>query len=143
VLWNCFVKFCPSRVAVYFRLGKVSDVANNGYKSESEIVVNKTITISIGRAIGTTPMSTKEWRRFIRLVNVIVKDTVAKDCLWVHNAKSHNAYNGNPEETRTWVFDTDLSNLERIDAELLTLTDDFVQDCIARTVGKTRLVGIE
>ena len=118
-------------------------VANNGYTSESEIVVDKTITISIGRAVGTTPMSTKEWRKFIRLVNTLVSSTVTTDCLWVHNAKSHNAYNGDPEETRTWVFDTDLNNLERIDAELLTLTEDFVQDCIARTVGKTRLVGIE
>lgn len=105
--------------------------------------MDKTITISIGRAIGDVPMSTKQWRNFIRLVNTLVSDTVTPKCLWVHNAKSNNDWQGNPEESRTWVFDTDPSNIERIDNALKILTIDFSQDAIARTAGKTRLVGIE
>ena len=105
--------------------------------------MNKTITISIGRAVGTTPMSTRTWRNFIRLVNNLVADTVNPDSLWVHNAKSNNDWQGNPEESRTWVFDTDSSKIEQIDVALKILTIDFGQEAIARTSGKTRLVGIE
>ena len=103
--------------------------------------MNKTITISIGRAVGTTPMNTRTWRNFIRLVNNLVADTVNPDSLWVHNAKSNNDWQGNPEESRTWVFDTDSSKIEQIDVALKILTIDFKQEAIARTSGKTRLVG--
>lgn len=104
--------------------------------------MNTTITISIGRAVGDTPMSTKNWRNFIRLVNTLVTDTATADCQWVTNAKSHNAYNGIPEESRTWVFDTDTSKIEQLDTALNVLRIDFGQECIARTSGTTRLVGI-
>lgn len=104
--------------------------------------MNKTITISIGRAVGTTPMNTKKWRNFIRLVNTLVADTVSPDSLWVNNAKSHNAWTDTPEESRTWVFDTDFSKIEQLDVALDVLRIDFGQEAIARTAGKTRLVGI-
>ena len=104
--------------------------------------MNKTITISIGRAVGTTPMNTKKWRNFIRLVNTLVADTVSPDSLWVNNAKSHNNWGTTPEESRTWVFDTDSHNIEQLDVALDVLRIDFGQEAIARTAGKTRLVGI-
>jgi len=87
-------------------------------------------------------MNTKRWRNFIRLVNTLVADTVTKDCLWVHNAKSNNDWQGNPEESRTWVFDTDSGNIEQLDVALDVLRVDFGQEAIARTSGKTRLIGI-
>lgn len=87
-------------------------------------------------------MNTKKWRTFIRLVNTLVADTVSPDSLWVNNAKSHNTWVTTPEESRTWVFDTDSSKIEQLDVALDVLRIDFGQEAIARTAGKTRLVGI-
>ena len=105
-------------------------------------MANTTVTISIGRVIGNKPMSDKQWRKFIHLVGEVVKATADKDSLWVNSAKSRNDWEGTPEESRTWVFDTELGNLERIDNALAVLRIDFRQEAIARTSGQTRLIGI-
>lgn len=105
--------------------------------------MNKTITISIGRAVGQTPMSVKRWRQFIRITGKLVAEVAEPDSLWVRKAVSRNGYVGQPEDSRTWVFDMNENKLEALDNALKVLTIDFQQECIARTSGTTRLVGIE
>jgi len=99
-----------------------------------------TITVSIGRALGNAPMNTRNWRKFIRLVNTLVAETATDT--WVRNAKSHNSWVSTPEESRTWVFDLENDKLESVDNALNVIRIEFGQDAIARTSGTTRLVGI-
>jgi hypothetical protein len=109
---------------------------NNG----SEIVVIKTITVSIGRAVGNEPMDTRNWRKFVRVVNTLVADNATD--VWVRSAKSFNTWVSIPEESRTWVFDLDSGKIEHLDTVIESIRLDFGQDAIARTSGTTRLVGI-
>ena len=104
-------------------------------------MANLTITVSIGRAVGDTPMPTKRWRQFARVVSKLVA-TNASD-VWVHKAVSRNAYVGQPEDTRTWVFDLDSDKLTMLDDSLDVVRADYGQHSIARTAGTTRLIGIE
>jgi hypothetical protein len=86
-------------------------------------------------------MTTKRWREFTRITGKLVKESASD--VWVRKAVSRNDYVGQPEDSRTWVFDLDSNKLKALDTALKVLTIDFGQESIARTAGTTRLVGIE
>lgn len=102
------------------------------------LTMTNTVTISIGRNIGSVPMDTATWRAFVKDVNSALD--WAKSVVHVRGAKSIGEWNGVAEESRTWVADILSAKLPLVAWRMSDLCELYGQDAIALTWGKTNLV---
>ena len=98
-----------------------------------------TVTVSIGRNVGSEPMAQGLWDNFVS----VVRDSVRRDAnaVYVDAAASVGEWDGIAEESRTWVADIDEWDLGALRNALTEWARTFRQDAIALTVGTTELVG--
>lgn len=97
------------------------------------------ITISIGRNVDTVPLTTREWRAFIKAVTQTLQFHNAN--VYVRSAKAVSEWNEIAEESRTWVAEVSESALFPIHWVMSDLCELYRQDAIAVTAkGKTTLV---
>ena len=113
----------------------------------------KTVTVSIGRGIpGGGEMTTREWRRFKAEVRAVLgwvalrEGSSASDRglrrgeIYVDAAKTFGEWEGQREESATWVASIWAGEAETLEGSLRSICADFGQDAIALTVGDTTLV---
>lgn len=98
-----------------------------------------TVTVSIGRNVGSEPMPDYEWSQFVELVRLAVKRDAS--AVYVDAAASRGEWEGIAEDSRTWVADIDEWDLGALRNSLRQYAVTFGQDAIALTVGTTELVG--
>jgi len=100
-----------------------------------------TVTVSIGRNVpGHGPLGPHYWDRFIHDVQDVVE--AFAQTIYVDAAYSSGEWNGELEDSRTWVFATDGDWSERIVADLSVVATEYGQDAIAVTTGTTILAGL-
>lgn len=104
--------------------------------------MSQTVTVSIGRNVGSTPLRQHEWDAFTSDVH----GTLANYCdtFYVTAAESVGYWDGIAEDSRTWVAETD--SPEAPDALVRTLAIVarlYRQDAIAVTTGTTVLAGLQ
>lgn len=97
-----------------------------------------TVTISIGRNVGSKPMAAPKWGDFRHAVARDLRGASAD--VHVADAKSSGEWNGIAEESRTWVAVVDSSALKAVRSNLADAARRFDQDAIALTTGQTELV---
>ena len=94
-----------------------------------------TVTVSIGRNIGSVPMPGPEWRRFRRTVS----EALAGGPVFVRDARTVGQWEGVSEESRTWVASVDTDAVDVLLQSMRCLARAYCQDAIAVTVGHTVL----
>lgn len=97
-----------------------------------------TVTVTIGRNVGTVPMDRDRWRLFRQSI----RDTlvsVASD-IYVDSAQAWGEWDGTMEECATWVASVPSDSLWVLRDALPYLASTFSQEAIALTVGTTELV---
>lgn len=97
-----------------------------------------TVTVSIGRNVGSQPMSDNDWTNFISVVGASIKRDA--NAVFVDAAASRGEWDGIAEDSRTWVADIDEWDLGALRGSLAEWARTFMQDAIAFTVGATELV---
>lgn len=106
--------------------------------------MGSTVTVSIGRNVGTVPLSEARWNDFTAAIHNLIDvycRTVYVDC-----AESTGSWDGILEDSRTWVAEV----ADWITPEVLptvverfgTVARAFGQDAVAVTVGTTILAGL-
>lgn len=113
----------------------------------------KTVVVSIGRGIpGGGEMTAREWRRFKAEVRAYLRwvalgeGSSARDRglhrgeIYVDAAKSYGEWEGQREESATWVAAIPAGSVRGLKVMLGLICEDFGQDAIALTVGDTTLV---
>ena len=98
-----------------------------------------TITISIGRNIGSEPMIGWEWDAFRDGIRSALADLGAT--VYVDAAASVGEWDGIAEQSATWVAEIDADHVQYVPTYLTALCAQFNQDAIALTAGTTTLVG--
>ena len=102
---------------------------------------NVTVTISIGRGIGDSPMSARKWREFRADVRGALHS--AGGTLYVDSAKSIGEWEGVREESATFVAgDIPADNVPALMDHMREFCERYDQDAIAFTVGETYLVRV-
>ena len=98
-----------------------------------------TITISIGRNVGGTPMSSVEWASFQRGVTTVIKPVASE--VYFYGTGS-GTWDGSGEESATWVFAASAWDVEawHFTASLRLLATMFGQEAIALTIGQTEMI---
>ena len=102
-----------------------------------------TVTITIGRNVGTVAMYDGEWAAFQNAVQVILENANAD--IYVRYAPGRGSWTDVDgytveEENATWVAGLDPAAVETVRENLARLAFLYVQDAIAYTVGTTDLV---
>jgi len=101
----------------------------------------KTVTVTIGRNIGDSPMSPDTWNQFsYETLQAVETYTSA---LWV-NAPSRSVWQGVPEDARAFYGPlrdgSGPSELRRLRARLANLATQYGQAAIGLSVGESELV---
>lgn len=100
--------------------------------------MTRTVTITVGRNIGTEPMHDCEWdelRTDLRALLARLGATVHVDC-----AAGRGTWDGIEEENVTTVAGLDAGALDALATGVATLRDRFRQDAVAMTIGETVLI---
>jgi len=100
-----------------------------------------TATISIGRNVGTAPMSGDAWQRFQADVRLALTECGAT--IYVDAARSVGEWEGVLEDSCTFVASLPVANLAHLDDDLAYLTRVYRQDAIAVTLGETQFVSAD
>lgn len=98
--------------------------------------MKKTITITIGRNIGPHPLPNPGWSKFRSRITHML----AGHAIHVEDALSRGKWMDAEEDTSTWVACIDERYLAEITRNLERAAAEFDQECIALTVGKTKMV---
>lgn len=98
-----------------------------------------TVTLSIGRNVGDTPMDDERWDAFRDGVRTLLLDVV-DGTLHVNAARSEGQWLGVFEESSTFVAEVPQSLLTVLRLGVANLRNWYEQDAIAVTLGKTELV---
>lgn len=101
-----------------------------------------TITVSIGRNVGTEPLSDPTWRTF----RTTVGNVVATWCetIYVSDAGCVGHWDGVDEESRTWVGEwAGYGEPNLLIDRLAEVARVYGQDAIAVTTGTTVLAGLQ
>jgi len=103
--------------------------------------MNNTITVSIGRNVGSEPMSERRWAMFRNTIRNTILDNLG--AIFVDGAYSRGEWDGITETSATWVADVEEFTVPYLEREFARIAREYLQDAIALTVGKTVLVGGE
>lgn len=101
-------------------------------------MLNKTVTISVGRNVRSTPMRAREWQAFTSDVARLLEHYGA--VVYVDGATSVGTWGGVREASCTWVATLSGDKVKHLRARLAQLAGAYCQDAIAMTVGKTELL---
>lgn len=99
--------------------------------------MNVTATVSIGRNIGSKPMSAPRWGTFVHELGTFL--TTLADSVFV-DTDHVGEWDGVAEEGHTWVVLVDPAFIYDFERVLELLAEKYEQDAIALTVGDTTLV---
>lgn len=99
--------------------------------------MNVTVTVSIGRNIGTEPMSASDWANFQLATRGWL--VVTRSTIYVDGAPSVGQWEGIAEESCTWVAELSDADvfLPILRTGLGMTAANYGQEAIALTVGKT------
>lgn len=97
-----------------------------------------TVTVSIGRNVGSVPMSDEAWQNFGHAVGALLGRC---SIVYVSAAESRGEWEGIAEDSRTWVAECTEHDAGYVREGLRALAAEFRQDAIALTIGSTELVG--
>lgn len=99
----------------------------------------RTVTVTIGRNVGDTPMSPERWATFKNQVAWDVN--ISSRVVHVKRAASVGQWNGVSEDSATWVCECNDAGIAELVDRMARRAYAFEQDAIAVTVGETTLVG--
>ena len=102
-----------------------------------EILPGNTLTISVGRNVGSTPMSDDDWLTFRSVVSFAIGATVGRHDT-IHSGTG--IWNGVPEDSTIWTLFTPRPYLSKLVEELAEVARAFDQDTIAVTIGQPIVV---
>jgi hypothetical protein len=102
---------------------------------------NITATVSIGRGAhaAQAPLDDLDWASFRDLVAALLTETVG-GVLHVDDASSTGEWNGEPEDSATFVAEIPQHSLAVVRAGLRVLAVTYGQEAIALTLGHTEFV---
>jgi hypothetical protein len=100
-----------------------------------------TATVSIGRGAHAAqqPLSDAEWDGFRGIVATLLT-SVADGTLHVDSALSTGEWNGEPEESATFVAEVPVTHLAVVRSGLRLLAQFYGQEAIALTLGHTEFI---
>ena len=102
----------------------------------SEIPAGSTLTVTIGRNVGTTPLEESMWDKFTaRVLDVIA--TVDPDLTFTYNGVGE--WDGTREDSRA-IMAVNTKSVADIGAELHRVAKEFGQDAINLVTGVSELV---
>jgi hypothetical protein len=97
-----------------------------------------TVTVSIGRNIGTVPLASAGWSQFRDAIAGILTDHGAT--IHVRGASSVGEWQGIEEDSSTFVADLDREVIDRLLQDIGTIGARYGQEAVAVTIGRTVLV---
>jgi hypothetical protein len=100
----------------------------------------RTITVTIGRNVGSEPMEQSEWNAFVWETRETIE--IVSPELWA-NAAHRNSWNGTSEDSFIFygpLFDETDATVEFLRNRLETIATKFRQDAIGLSIGDSELV---
>lgn len=100
-----------------------------------------TVTVTIGRNIGSEPMDSDRWEAFQEDIRTILGQGVGRESSWIETHYGVGEWDGVREESaKITILDADKSHMIGVHAPLRQVCETYGQDAVALATGLSILV---